>query len=80
MPAAKQHNFHRVIGDPAEVGFGEGFKVKPGPGRGVNFAAGEQQALVVACAVDQYVVFAVAGKERQGAFDIEVQFHGLGAG
>lgn len=75
VSAAEQHDFYRVFGDPAEVGFGEVFEVEPGPGGGVNLAAGEQQALLVARAVDQDVVFAVAGKERYVAFDIQMQFH-----
>jgi len=78
VAAAEQHDFDGVLGDPAEVGFGEVFKVEPRPRGGVNLGAGEQQALFVARAVDHYMVFAVAGKQGQFAFDIEMQFHMTG--
>ena len=78
VSAAKQHDFDRVFGDPAKVGFGEFFKIEPGPRRRINVAAGEQQALFVARAVDQDVVFAVAGKQWYVAFNIEMQFHMTG--
>lgn len=61
-----------------EVRCAECFKVKIGPGRNLDFAAAQEQAMVMACAIDEYVVFAVAGKEWQIAFDIQVQFHGGG--
>ena len=44
----------------------------------MNPVAAEQQTLFVTRAVDQHVVFAVAGKQRYVAFDIQMQFHMAG--
>ena len=65
-----------MFGNPAEVGFGERLKSETGPRRGMYLAAAQEQALIVTPAVDQDVVFAVAGKKRPIAFDIQMQFHG----
>ena len=62
VTTAKQHDFHRMRCDPAEVGFGERFEVKPGPRRWVDLVAGEEQTPIVARAVDEDMVFAVAGE------------------
>ena len=67
-----------MFGKPTKMGFGQPLKGETGPRRGVNPVPGEQQALFVARAVDQHVVFAVAGKQRCVAFDIEMQFHMAG--
>ena len=65
-----------MFGKPAEMGFGEPPKGESGPRRGMYLSAAQEQALIVTHAVDQDVVFAVAGKKGQIAFDIQMQFHG----